>query len=317
MKNNFFLTVLLAIMFAITIACNTRVPAGYQGRVNAKDGWNHELLSPGKHQCWGRDIMWLVETRDVTVQEPLNILLQEEQVNFGVIVSAQLSLKDNPEVVLPLFNKVRPNHEPVVEGDDTYNKVITLDGVYSTYGELVLKSVPRQIIRNYTTEQILLNAGKVEKEVEAAIINELADTPLDVKRVTLTNMDFPDFITAAQERAKEAEVKIREEQNRQKMRVVEAENKKKIAQIEYDIAQLEAKKIADQNRLIGESLMGESGQRYLRYHEIRIYGEAANGPNNTILLPINFSGFGMNMQYEATMTPMREELRKAMIKPKD
>lgn len=318
MKNKLFMGLLLCALCIVTMACNQRVPAGYKGRVNTVDGWNKDLLHAGKHQCFGRDKMWLVETRDVTAEEPLDILLQEEKVNFGVTVSAQFTLKSDDSAVLPLFDKVRPSKVMITEGDDNFDKVITLDGVYETYAALVMKSVPRQIIRGYTTEQILLNANAVEQEVQDAIIQALLDTPIDIKRVTLTNMDFPDFITAAQERAKEAEIKIREEENRQKMRIVEATNKKKIAEINYQIALLDAKKISDQNRLIGESLMGEAGNRYLRYHEIKVYGNAADGPNNTILLPMNFAGFGgsesqrINIPYETMMTPIREKISDAM-----
>jgi len=310
----------MATMLVGTFGCTKIVPPGYKGQIKNVSGWSKELVEPGRHSCWGRDEMWLVETRDLTKQVSLNILLQEEQVNFGVDVNIKFCLKDDAASVLPLFDKVRPSGKSITEGDNTYDKIITLDNVFDTYAKLVVESVPRNLIRARTTKQILADTEAMERDVQSGIIEDLIDSPIAVSKITLSNMDFPDFITAAQERAMEAEVKIREEQNRQKMRIVEAENKKKLAEIDYQIAQLEAKKVADQNRLIGESLMGEAGDRYLRYHEIKVYGNAADGPNNTILLPMNFTGFGnqrMNIQHEAIMTPIREELRDAMLKKND
>lgn len=299
----------LAAMVLIGSGCTKPVPAGTKGQVKTAGGWTKKLVPPGRISCWGRDVLWLVETRDMTTETGLNVLLQKERVNFGVNIAMTFTLKDKDQDVLPVFDKVRPATKDGV-------KYITLEGVFTTYAAPVLKSVPRQLIRNYDTDTLLTESGRIEKEVQTAVVEALANTPIKVRRVAIVNMDFPDFITRAQERAKEAEIRIREEENKQKTRLVEEENKRKLAEIQYQTALLEAKKIADSNRLIGESLTGVAGEAYLRWHEIKVYGDAAKGPNNCIFLPMEMfrgASSAKGIGYEASMTPARELLREAML----
>ena len=290
----------LGVLLGLAGGCTEIVPAGHKGQVQLPGGWSKKLSPPGRVTCYHRDVLWLAEWRDVTQDTTLNILLETEQVNFGVTISLTYTLSEDDEQVLAVFDKVRPTE---------HTKIIPLESVFDTYARPIINSVPRQVIRPYTTEQLLSKAAQVEEELQSAVIEAMKDTPITVRRVSLTNMDFPEFITKAQERAKEAEIKIREEQNRQKMRMVEAENRQKIAEMVYEIKMLEAKAISDQNRLIGESLAGPTGEQYLRWHEIRVYGEAAAGPNNCIFLPMNILGA---VGHEAAMTPLRGKLRKAM-----
>jgi hypothetical protein len=303
------LSLVLVSTALVSLGCTKPVPAGTKGQVKTAKGWKKKLVPPGRISCWGRDELWLVETRDLTTESDLKVLLQKERVNFGVKIAMTFTLKDDQKNVLPVFDKVRP----VSKGEA---KLITLEGIYNTYAAPVLKSVPRQLIRNYDTDTLLTESGRIEKEVQTAVVQELQNTPIKVRRVAIVNMDFPEFITRAQERAKEAEIRIREEENKQKARLVQEENKRKLAEIQYQTAVLEAKKIADSNRLIGQSLTGTAGQAYLRWHEIKVYGDAAKGPNNCIFLPMEMfrgSSDTSGIAYEASMTPAREVLRENII----
>jgi len=300
----------LIVVMAGLCGCGKNVPVGYKARIKTRSGWSNTLHSPGRIACYGYDVMWIVETRETTRDTKLNILLQKDQVNFGVAV--RFTLKDKDADVLPVFDKVRP-----FSSDNKYAGVITLDGIWDTYLAPVVASVPKQIIRPYTTEQILAESAKIEKEVQSAIIKAMEETPVKVRLVTIVNMDFPKFITLAQEEAKKEEIEIRRETNKQKKRLIEEQNKLKLKELEYQQAMLDGKKIADQNRLIGKSLLGEAGRQYLRWHEIRVYGEAAQGPNNCLFLPMTLLGgqgsVGATMMNEAALTIPREELRKAIL----
>lgn len=267
----------LAVLAALTfVGCNADVPPGFLGQIRTVGGFTGEILQPGKHQCYGRDQMWLVEGRDRTFRVPLNVLLEKDQVNFGCDIQVTLTLKKDTKTVVPLFNKVVPDAE----------KKIPLQKVFDTYGKRILNSVPRQFIRQRTVEQILSSVTSLENEIESAVTTDLSSSPLQVIGLSLTNFDFPDFITQAQEKAKQREIEIKEAEAQARIEIVQLENEKKKEALRYDVEMIEAKKISDANRLIGASLQGDAGDRYLRWHEIKVYGEAAKGPNNTILLPM-------------------------------
>ena len=287
------------VSLVLFVGCNSDVPPGHVGQVKTSSGWSGKVLAPGLHTCYGRDEMWVVENRDTTKSEAVQVLLQKDQVNFGVTASLTFTLKDDAKDVIPVFDRVKPS---ATEGGA---KKISLDDVYTTYARPIVLSQTNRVVMVYTTEQILADANKLQNELQTAIMTQLEGTPVKVKFVLITNLDFPEFITKAQEKAKNAEVAIKEEEFKQKSRLIEAENKMKVAEVDYQVKLLEAKTIADANRIIGESLEGEAGAAYLRWHEIKVYGAAADGPNNCIFLPMNLMG---PLGHEAAMTPLRDKL---------
>jgi len=296
-------------LLVLMVGCTGEVPAGFKGRVQGPSGWNDDILSPGRHTCYGRDVLWMVETRDLTKKAKLDILLQKDKVNFGVEIALTFTLSNEDNEIRPLFDKVRPSQ-------GTNN--ISLEGVYNTYAAPVMESVPKNVVRPYSIEQILESSGDVEKQIATRVIEALKGSPIKVKRVAVTNMDFPDFITQAQERAKNAEVKIKEEQHEMKRRLLAEENKKRIAEIQYQREILEGKTIRDKNKLIGESLIGNTGEAFLRWHQIRVYGSAAEGPNNCLFLPMDLmnSNAGAELASMQVITEAIESLKKELKQEK-
>lgn len=288
---------------ALTSGCTESIPPGFVGQVKTRSGFSGTLLQPGRATVWGYDELWKVETRDETLNFPLNVLLEEDQVNFGVTVTITATLKSDAQSVLPLFNKVRPNSD----------NEIGLRQVFKVYADRIMNSVPRQLIRPRTVESILGGVSGLENEIETAVVEELKGTPIQVVGLSLTNLDFPKFITEAQEQAKKREIEIREEESKARKELARLEGEKKQAQVEYEIELLEAKRIADANRLIGESLLGASGERYLRWHEIKVYGAAANGPNNAFFLPLSLLG-GSSSPVTSTLIekPFRDAIDEAI-----
>jgi hypothetical protein len=281
-----FLAFLPALFVAVLmVGCTADLAPGFVGQIKNRSGFSGTILQPGRVTCWGYDQLWKVETRDQLFNTPLNVLLEKDQVNFGVTVSVTATLKNDDASIAPLFNKVKPNE---------FNE-IGLDQVYAVYAKRIMNSIPRQLIRPLTVESILGGVEALENEIETAVVAELKDTPIQIVGLSLTNLDFPKFITDAQNQAKEREIQIKTAEAQAKVEIARLEGVKKQALIEKDIAMIEAQKIADANRLVGESLLGPTGERYLRWHEIKVYGAAANGPNNAFFLPLNLlSGGGGN-----------------------
>jgi hypothetical protein len=75
--------------------CGTHVPPGTVGQVKTVNGWTGDLLAPGKHTCFGRDKMYLVDTTYHTYPERMEILVGGK-VNLTLSVSVTCSL--NPDV---------------------------------------------------------------------------------------------------------------------------------------------------------------------------------------------------------------------------
>ena len=89
---NFFLVVTLLIVGMSLMGCGAPVPPGTIGRISTSDGWKDEILKPGRHTCWGRDTMYLIDVTNKTFPESMKILVGGK-VNLGRISCFSLTFK--------------------------------------------------------------------------------------------------------------------------------------------------------------------------------------------------------------------------------
>ena len=121
---------------------------------------------------------------------------------------------------------------------------------------------------------LVIACGMIAREI-LAVKQQLA---LDHVELTCLPAEFhfyPDRIAPAMDKAIEE---------------AKAEGRLRAASKEYQAKLLEAKMIADSNRIIGESLT--ANPLFLYWHQIKVYGEAAAGPNNVLNVPYEALGGG-------------------------
>ena len=276
MKRMTFLVVLLLAALMVT-GCNKSVPQGRVGRVKTAGGWGGEVLSSGHHQCWGRDTMYTADVTERRYNEIMAILVGGK-VNLKVTVSVRCSLRQsNEDQLASVFENIRANEE----------EFITHEEMYNTYVKLVVESAPRVIIGGQTDVQaVTANRSEIIAQVQKMIMEKTESTPMQVKAVEITNWDWPESITDAQERLVGIQLTEQEEEARTRANLKKAEGQLKIAIKDQLVELKEAETVAKSNKLIGESL--RNNPEYLQWHTVRAMSEAARGPNNAfILFPYN------------------------------
>ncbi len=204
----------------------------------------------------------------------MNVLCTDE-LNFGFTVKVLASVdKTKTKLIQEAFENVTPT-------DNNGRRTITAAQLYNMYVSPVVDQEARKAVGKYATNEIVRNRLKVIREVRESIRSALTDSLLKVKRISVTNLDFPDVITRAQEMKAKRRVEIQTERAEQEKRIVAAQNKIKIAQFDYKRRLIEAAMIADANKIIGSSLSKE----YLAWWQLKVFSKAAQGKNNWGFIP--------------------------------
>jgi regulator of protease activity HflC (stomatin/prohibitin superfamily) len=269
MKKLAVLSGIVSILFIF--GCNSTVPPGHVGMVRTPQGLHGDILAPGLHSCWGRDHMQLVEVSDKTYRQKMDVLCTDE-LNFGFSVHILAAVdKTQSKLIKSVFENVTPSSEGVV----------TAKQLYDMYVKPVVDQEARKSVGKYATSELVRNRLKVIQETRQAIKEALKGGIMKVRRVSVTNLDFPDSITKAQEKKATRRVEIQTEKAEQEKRIVIAKNKIKTAQLEYKRRLIEAAMIADANKIIGSSL----SQEYLAWWQLKVFSKAALGNNNWGFIP--------------------------------
>lgn len=263
----------IALLLVMGVGCTVQVPPGYKGKVLAVDGFKGDTLNPGRHSCWGRDKMVLMEGTEKTFEERLSILCRDD-LNFKFDTYTRVT----PRKELSFDDVVSRMGAPKFDGDVA---VVSLEAMYVNFARPIIRSVARGIVSKYSTTDIRENREKIEADLIRVVNEKLMDTPLVVKMINTSNFDYPDVITKSVEQKRSREIEIDEEKAAQKKRLLEAENKLRIEEMNYKIETLKAKTVADSIKVIAGSLAGHP--EYLEWHRVQNVAEAAKGPNNTFI----------------------------------
>lgn len=285
-----------------TGGCTIEVPPGHVGMCRTVSGFGTEVLAPGRHTCWNRDKMFLLEISDKMYNQKMSVLCKDQlNLKFSVGVLAAVNTAKT-DLIIQAFQNLTP------AGGKKKN-IITAKQLYFMYVGPVVDQEARKVVSKYETGEIVKNRLKIIGEVKQSITQAITAGIMKAKRTTVNNTDFPKSITAAQEKKAEQRVAIETEKAKQKKRQLIEENKLKIAQIRYKRKLVEAAAIADENKIIGSSV----SPGFLAYYQFKTFSEAAKGPNNWGFIPYNdFTGkMGNSLGKSAMDAALLSRLKKA------
>lgn len=218
----------VAILFWVLIVlsgCTESVSPGYVGMVLEPGGFIGEFLQTGRHSCWGRDLMIILETKEATMTEKLSILCADNlNFRFDLKIRARLKVR-NSEQFLKVLN---------LQGANIWweknRGILPFQVLYDTYIKPVARSIARIVVSKYETIQIRDNREAITKAIQSKLTKAMNGTPMEITMVTTSNFDYPDIIIRAFEKKRQREIKIQEERTRQAIKLLQAENRLKIAQ---------------------------------------------------------------------------------------
>lgn len=279
-KQTFILGLLCVGLSGCATMCKEQVPPGFVGMCRTVDGFGDNTLPAGWHECWGSDAsMHYLEVSDQEHVIHMSVLCQDSlnfQFDVAVLASADRS---NKALMLEMFENITP------ENGDT----ISSEQIFNMYARSVVDQEARKVVSKYDTSEIVTKRPQIIEEILSSVNQSLKGTIVEVKRVTVNNLDFPAVVTQAQEEKAQRKVEIETEKAEQEKRLLKAQNALKISALQYEQQLLEASMISDANQIIGQSISPE----YLAWWQLKVMGEAAAGPNNWGFIPYTDFNSGM------------------------
>lgn len=268
------------VLFALAAGCYETVPAGHYGICRDGAGFDgKDIERPGEVVCWGPlTEMYFVEVADIESTLPMSVLCKDS-LNFEFTVSVLTAARNDDDTIRAIFENLTPDQ----------GNTITATKVFDTYARKVVDEESRNVVSAYETSAIVDNRERILAEVASAITSRLEGSPVLVKRVSVNNLDFPAVVLEAQGVRARHEVEVETERSEQKKRELAARNRLRIAQIDYRTQLVRAAAVADSNEIIGSSVT----PGYLAWYQIKVLGEAANGPNNWGMIPYTDHTNGM------------------------
>ena len=265
-------SLLLTLIVLFAVGCTEKVRPGKVGRINTPNGWQAEILKPGNHACYGRDDLYILDVTNKSFKETINILVGGKvnlKIDFTVRVRANT---DDNEQIKKAFESIT-----------AVNKEITVDQMYMTFLQMKVQAVPRQVFEIQPDIQTAVaNSPRLAAEVRKNITEMARSTPLIVEDAEITNYDWPVSITTAQEELVKIQLKEASEEAQVRADLKRAEGDLKIEEARKLVEMKKAEAVAESIKIIKGELAG--APEYLMWHQIRVMGQAAMGPNNCFIL---------------------------------
>ena len=275
-RKSMILCVAMLILVAGCHGCSTQVNPGRVGRVNTPSGWSEEILKPGYHTCYGADKMYLLDTTNKSFPEKLNILIGGKvnlRVDFMVRVRANT---EDKEMMKKAFESVT-----AVKDADGY--LISVDQLYTTFLQMKAQAIPRAVFEvQPDVATAVASSPKLAIEIRKQIMEAAKATPVVVEDVQIVNYDWPESITKAQEELVKIQLKEAAEEAQVRADLKRAEGDLKVKEAQKLVQLKEAESISESIAIIKKSLA--DAPEYLMWHQIKVMGQAAMGPNNCFIL---------------------------------
>jgi regulator of protease activity HflC (stomatin/prohibitin superfamily) len=270
-----FISLFVATSLLFVVGCNNEVPQGKYGRISTSAGWTADVLKPGRYACYGYDKMYFVDTTSASYKETMNILVGGK-VNLKVDVTIRVRISDDQAKIKKIFETIRST-----------NSEISHEKMYITFLQMKVLSIPRALYQAQPDVQsAVTNATKLEEEFKKRLMTETAETPLIVEDCQVTNYDWPTAITNAQEELVKVQLKEASAEAQVRADLKKAQGDLMVAEATKLVELKKAEAIAESINIISGRLAG--CPEYLMWHQIKVMGEAAGGPNNCfILYPYN------------------------------
>lgn len=242
---NKLIIALIAFCSLYTLGCNEVVPPGFIGVRQEPSGIQAEALQPGRHTCYGRCEMLLIETSETTYKEKMSVLCKDElNMKFDLKVRARLAVTDGEGMRAVLNN----------QGSKMKKGVLDFDVLYNNYVRPQARSITRFYVSQYSTTDIRERRAEIQEVIAKDLRAALKGTPVEITMVVTSNLDYPEVITNAMEKKRKREIELQEEVAKQQMEVLRADNRMKIAEKMRIVRAAEAQAEAAYNVILAKSL---------------------------------------------------------------
>ncbi|WP_444903347.1 SPFH domain-containing protein [Microbulbifer sp. CnH-101-E] len=268
---------LAASLFMLS-ACGERVevPPAHVGKVLTESGYKPEVVPPSKFRLdmcmFYCDKLVTMTIADFGHLEKFKVFMPKDQLNmsFDVRMTGAISR----EAIDSVFDRIPPD-----------NDNISVNRVYGTYAQPVIRDVVRRVVAKYSINEIASSRESLSHELFNEVSKALKGTPIEIKRLGLADIQFPKVITQAKERAAERRELIEQEKAQFQIQKIQMERDLEREKMNRAIAREKAIGQKEVNDLLAKSVT----DKYLAYRTLEVLDKMAES-NNKVFLPVEALG---------------------------
>lgn len=274
---------LTSVAISLLTACGAKVeiPPAHVGKIMTKDGYQEGLIPTSKFRlaaCLSYcDRLVMLDISDKAYSESLNIFIPEDKLNLGVTIRATLSI--NSKKTTELFNTITPTG-----ASDDKTSTIQNEQVYATYARQIIQAEVREYLSQYSISQIASSNEKINSDLSIRLSKAIEErTPFSVRHVGITDLQYPEIITKAQEAAAERREAIQQEEAQTQVSAARLERELREARLQRAIE----KEKAETEALAQATLAASVDSRVLELRKLenqRAWIEKWNGALPTTTL---------------------------------
>lgn len=244
------------------------------GKILTKNGYLPETIKPSKFRlawCWMYcDKLITADASDRGLKEKFNLFMPKDQLNMRFDVRMIVAIREDTKSIDAIFNRIPPNE----------NDHISNERVYDTYVKPVIRDTIRSTIAAYSINEIASSRERINHEISQAVAKALHGVPMQIKRVGLAEIQFPDVITKQKEIAAQRRIEIDEAEAKKQIRLVTLQADLAAAKANRAIRLVKAQAAKDENAIYAASM----SDKYLAYKQLEVLELMAQNPN-TVFLP--------------------------------
>lgn len=295
MKKVMLMLGLMSVLIMST-GCTQPVPVGNVGKIVSPAGVQKGLYGVGRPFVAWRDKLVLVETASQYRPANVSVIMADRVMSKDGSVTTRIGL--TMDFIINIRYRINAS-EPAVNAilsDMRLDGVSTIHAqqVYTKYGDMVVGRASREVLGQYTPEEVLNNLEEINKKLFNKVSEGLQNSPLIVSEVSMGPIRLPDVISKRINKNKEVELSESEKRADQKIAMLGKNNDKALAKEQAAIDLIDAKSLSAQNAVLRSSITPEVLE--LRKMEIQklqleVLKEFANNNNtSTVVLPYEALG---------------------------
>ncbi|WP_299585486.1 SPFH domain-containing protein [uncultured Microbulbifer sp.] len=264
--------------FLLLSACGERVevPPAHVGKILTKNGYKPEVVPPSKFRLdmciFYCDKLVTMTIADFGHLEKFKVFMPKDQLNMSFDVRMTGAISN--DVIDHVFDRIPP-----------VNNNISVNHVYGTYAQPVIRDVVRRVVAKYSINEIASSRESLSHELFGEVSKALKGTPIEIKRLGLADIQFPKVITQAKERAAERRELIEQEKAQFKIQKIQMERDLEREKMNRAIAREKAIGQKEVNDLLAKSVT----DKYLAYRTLEVLDKMAES-NNKVFLPVEALG---------------------------
>ena len=252
-----FCSIALMVVSAMSFTgCGERVevPPARIGKIMTNDGYQKNTIPTSKFRldsCWSVcDKLVTLDQSDKTVVEKVTVFMPTDKLQL--VIPVQTTLAVNPTKVDSLFNTLPPEDD----GDDNKQTAqIKWATIYYTYAQSIIAAETTSFISKYSIAELSSNLEQINANLRNHLTTVIAQrTPFNARYVGISQIQYPEIITKAQEGAAQRREQIQTEEAQLEISKVKLERELQEARLTRQIEIEKSQTTAAANRVQSETI---------------------------------------------------------------